>query len=498
MKTAQIIIDIQPYMNSISLIESGRLLEHYCEFKESTNITGNIYKGMVVNVIKNLQSAFVSFGNVRNGFLSVEETLGHKTVMSTSGIMPTSLSAKEGDYIMVQATKEEIGTKGARLTTNITIPGKYVVYLPTLDFVGISNKITDQKSIDTLTATLKKVKPKNGGFIARTACLEAKKSDILAEVKQLFGVWENIQNEYKKAEGIAQIYSDGDMIFRTVRDMASPNLESILVNDLSAAESLKRKLKENKSKYTDKVHFYAGQNDILSEFGILKEVDKLLDRKVELDNGASLIIDYTEALTVIDVNTARFSAGENHEETVYKTNLSAAREIARQIRLRNIGGIIIIDFIDMLEEEHRNAVLAELKDEMLFDRTKTRIAGMTSLGLVEMTRKKVGRELSTILLDKCHHCNGYALEHSVTYIARKIKRDITNLFALGYTSAVLTIDEGFFSQMFGSFFSEEVKTIWADMRIYVVPSLRQEKGYYRIKGTQGTVIDVPPNAKMLY
>jgi ribonuclease G len=486
-------------MTGISLIESDRLKEYHVEFRETNNLTGNIYKGYVVNVLKGLQSAFVNFGNVRNGFLSAHETLGHKTLMDDSGVMPDRLSAEENTFVMVQATKEEIGNKGARLTTNITLPGRYVVFLPNLDFVGVSAKITDELLREKLTKALEKVKPRGGGFIARTACVEAKKSEILSEVKQLAGLWEQIKENYDRAEGISQIYSDGDFIFRTVRDMLGADIETVYINDRAEHANLIRQLKDHRSKYHDKVKLYAQPKDICEEFGILDEVDRLLKRRVDLKSGVSLIFDHTEALTAVDVNTARFTAGDNHEETVFQANLEAAVEIARQIRLRNIGGIIVVDFIDMEDAAHREAVLEALRVETLYDRTKTRIVGMTPLGLVEITRKKVGRELGTILLDTCPYCHGEAQAYSVYYTARKIKRDLKSLFLSGYTTGILTLSEELADSLLsGGYLSEDVKTVFKDKRIYLVPDKTCGRSYYRLKGSQETVVSVPQNAKLLY
>lgn len=500
MKTGLILIDVESYMSSVSLVEAGRLKEYYVEDKDASYITGNIYKGRVVNMLTGLQSAFVNFGSARNGFLSVEETLGHKSVFDDAGVIPKLLDVKEGDYVMVQATKEEIGNKGARLSTTITLPGRYVIFLPTLDFVGISNKITDPEIRDRLTKYLTRLKPSGGGFIARTACLEAKRAEIAEEVKRLFELWKKVLDAYNAADDVARVYSDGDLIFRTVRDMLSSNIEAIVCNDAATVRSLVNGFKERNIKFYDKVRLYEGQYDMFDAFNILGEVDKLLDRRVKLKSGVSLVFDYTEALTVIDVNTAQFARGTNHEETVFQANLDAAREVARQIRLRNIGGIIIVDFIDMTLEEHKAAVVEALKKELLFDRTKTRVIGMSALGLVEITRKKVGKELSTVLLDKCPFCNGDAHAHSVDYVARKIKAGLKRLFADGsYTTAIVHLSAGLVDEMFKDrLFSSDCETIWSGKRIYFVPEQNLLNRNFTIKGSADAAVSVPPSARLLY
>ncbi len=500
MKTGLILIDVESYMSSVSLVEEGKLKEHYVEYKASSYITGNIYKGQVKSVLTGLQSAFVNFGSAKNGFLAVGETAQHKTVMTEAGVMPVRIDAKEGDYIMVQATKEELGNKGARLTTNITLPGRYLIFLPTLDFVGVSGKITDEKFRDKIIKQLTKLKPDGGGFIARTACMEAKRGEINAEAKRLFEQWQKVLSSYEQSTGISKIYSDGDLVFRQVRDMLSPNIGAIVCNDKATADALIASLKESDIKYWDKVVAYDGEYDMFDAYNVIGEVDRLLDRTVKLSSGVSLVFDYTEALTVIDVNTAKFTKGANHEETVFRANLEAAREIARQIRLRNIGGIIIVDFIDMLDEEHKTAVVEELKKEMVYDRTKTRVIGMSALGLVEITRKKVGKELSTVLLDKCPFCNGGAHAQSADYVARKIKAKLKRLFIDGnFTTAVVTLNFSLVDLMFtGKYFSTECETIWRDKRIYLVPDTTILNRDFAIRGSDENVVELPQSARLLY
>ncbi len=495
-----ILIDVEPYMSAVALVEERTLKEFYVEYKDSSYITGNIYKGKVDNVLTGLQSAFVNFGSSKNGFLSVEEALNHKTVLGSSGVMPKALNVKEGDYVMVQATKEEIGTKGARLTTTITLPGRYVIFLPTLDFVGVSNKITDEGVREKLTAMLDKIRPEGGGFIARTACLEAKKSEIVDEAKRLMDIWARVQETYDAVDGIAEVYSDGDHIFRTVRDMLSSNIEAIVCNDPVTAEKLINTMKDHNVRFHDKVRVYDGHCDMFDAFSILSEVDKLLERKVKLKSGVSLVFDYTEALTVIDVNTCGFMRGSNHEETVFEANLEAAREIARQIRLRNIGGIIVIDFIDMHEEEHKAAVIEELKKEMIYDRTKTRVLGMSGLGLVELTRKKVGKELSTVLLDKCPFCKGDAHAQSVDYVARKIKAGIRRLFTNPRnTTAMVHVNEELAALLgAGKYFHKDCETIWREKRIYLVPEKGLLNRMFTLSASEGAIVEVPLGAKLVY
>ena len=357
MKTGLILVDVESYMSSVSLVESGKLKEHYVEYKQASNITGNIYKGKVVNVLTGLQSAFVNFGSARNGFLSVEEALGHKTVLGEAGVMPKLLDVKEGDYVMVQATKEEIGTKGARLTTTVTLPGRYVIFLPNLDFVGVSNKIPDPDIREKLTEFLTKIKPDGSGFIARTACLEAKKNEITTEVKRLILQWKKIVAAYNEAEDIKMVYSDGDLIFRTVRDMLSSNIEAIVCNDADTVRSLTQAMKERNIKFYDKVRYYEGQYDMFDAFNILGEVDKLLDRRVKLKSGVNLIFDYTEALTVIDVNTAQFARGTNPEE-----GAMIVRAVTRYLNRQDAVTVLTTHYDGVAQEASAHYEVVGLRD----------------------------------------------------------------------------------------------------------------------------------------
>ena len=345
MKKGYIIIDVQSYLIEVALVEGGVLKEFYVEYTNSSTVTGNIYRGKVVNLLPGLQSAFVDFGAGKNGFLAVGETLAHKTIMTEAGVMPSSLKINTGDYVMVQATKEAIGQKGARLTTEVSLPGRYVVYMPTIDYVGISNKITDEETRERLSEILTKVKPSGGGLIARTVCQTAKKSEILAEVKRLGALWEKVKEKYDKSDEISLVYDDGDLVYRTVRDIFNDNIEAIICNNADLCRRIAENAAATQPKLFEKIKYYNKPGDMLVDFNVLDQVESIIAPKVNLPSGGSLVFDYTEALTVIDVNTSRYVGSENREETVLNTNLEAAKEIARQIRLRNIGGIIIVDFI---------------------------------------------------------------------------------------------------------------------------------------------------------
>lgn len=498
---SQILIDVEAYMTSVALVEDGRINEYYVEYNDSDRRTGNIYKGRVENVLQGLQTAFVNIGLKRNAFLYVGETLDHRSVLSSAGVVPSVLNVKPGDYVMVQVTKEETAEKGARLTMNLSLPGRYVVYLPTMDFVGVSGKITDGETRDRLTKLLTRLKPVGGGLIARTVSIDAKKSEIVAEVKQITAMYRDIVKAYEAAgEHTALVHSEGNLIVRTVRDMLSADVDAIVCNDREMTDELVARLKKSHPRFAGMVHLYEGEYDMSDAYGILDGVEKLLHKRVDLPSGGSIVIEPTEALTAIDVNTGRYSGDVDHEDTVFRTNLEAAEEIARQLRLRNIGGIVVIDFIDMADEKHKAAVVEALKKEMLLDRTKTRVLGMSDMGLVELTRKKIGRDIGKILLTECPACHGNAYTPSADFLARKIKCRLKRLFADGgYAGALVTVHASHFNHMFQSgFFTRECETEWADKRIYIVPSASVRPQEFIVHGVRTAMMNLPPSARLLY
>lgn len=494
-----ILIDVDSNMSSVSLLEDGQLIEFHIEYKGINRLTGNIYKGQVENVLLGLESAFVNIGRGRNGFLNVGETLDDRADLKP--VVPALLDVKKGDFVMVQVTKEETGQKGARLTGNISIPGRYVVYLPNIDFIGISNKITDPDRREKLLKILKKHKPVGGGLIARTASLEAKKGDIAAEIKRMQSLYEKIKSDFESKNCVCLLHSEGDLVARAVRDMLSSDVERIICNDKAVTDKLKSSFRDTLgSDFYQKVEFYDSQFDLWDTFNIGNEVDKLLDRKVMLPGGGSLVIDRTEAFTAIDVNSGSSSMGTDHEETVYLTNLEAVPEIARQLRLRNIGGIIVVDFIDMLSEEHKAAVVEALRGEVVRDRIKTRVHDMTKLGLVEMTRKKVGKDISAKLLEPCTHCRASGNTPNGEYVARKLKSSLRRLFAENdFSNAVVAMNSNLIDGLLaGRYFERLCSGEWKNKRIYLVPNALVKPLGFTVSGNSDSSLTLPSNARLLY
>lgn len=484
-----ILVDSEASYTTVGLIENGRLSELYSESVDERQTSGNIYKGKVMNVVDGLQSAFVDIGLSRTGFWYIDETLDHKSVFGEQNALPHRITAKEGDYVMVQAIKEGTELKGPKLSSNISIPGHYVVYLYNLDFVGVSGKITSSTLRERLTKLLRSLAPEGRGFIARTNCLTATEDEIVQEAKFLIKAGERIQRKWEEADGVALIHNEGNILYRTIRDMLSDKIEGIVCNNRRMSEDIRQMVDMFCPYFKGSVEFYDNEEDIYDYFGIGEDIGSIYNPRVELRSGGFLVIEKTEALTAIDVNTGKFLGADNREDTVYRTNLEAVREIARQLRLRNIGGIIVVDFIDMTDEEHKVSVVEALKNELFFDRVKTRVLDMSGLGLVEITRKKVGQTLGMVSQNKCPYCGGTGFLLVDAYVSRAIKYRLKGLFmnhnvsiALIYAHPVLArhlVDH--------KAFAEECSGIWSHKRIYVVPDEKMDFGAYNVVSGMGGV-----------
>lgn len=493
---SKILVDYESYMCSVALLEDGVLEEFYVEDRNMERIAGDIYKGRVVNVLPGLESAFVDIGKKKNGFLAASDMLGDRTAVARSGQLPTSLNVEEGDYVLVQAVKEPTDTKGPRLSANLSIPGRYVVYMPTVDFIGVSNKISDERTREKLIELLNKNRPTPGcGLIARTAAKDAPKSEIVNEIRYFAGIYEHILEKFAAADGVTRLFGDGDLVFRTVRDLLNSNVEEIVCNSVPVAERLKKYISRNLAssvKITVEERY-----DILKKFGVFSEAENMLRPKVELKNGGNIVIDYTEALTVIDVNSAKFIGDGDREHTIFETNCEAAKEIARQLRLRNIGGMIVVDFIDMQDPLHNEEVVEELRKCTATDRVRTRVLPMTELGLVQMTRKKVGKEIQSLLLQPCAECHGAGRVQTPNYMMRKIKSRLYDIFDDADCSlAVVAVSNSMFDQLAVGDWQMDLGR-FSGKRVYVVADRNIGRNSYKISARNGDVVALPSNAYLL-
>ncbi|WP_327590122.1 Rne/Rng family ribonuclease [Nonomuraea sp. NBC_00507] len=395
----------------IAVLEDGVLVEHYVNREASQSYVGNVYLGKVQNVLPSMEAAFVDIGKGRNAVLYAGEVN-----FDTAGMegQPKRIESalKSGQSVLVQVTKDPIGHKGARLTSQISLPGRYLVYVPDGSMTGISRKLPD-KERTRLKSILKKVMPENAGVIVRTAAEGASEDELARDVARLSAQWENIQKKAKSASPPELLSAEPDLTIRVVRDVFNEDFTSLVVQGEEAWDTVDDYVKYVAPHLGERLSRWDGEQgdgDVFESYRIDEQLGKAMDRKVWLPSGGSLVIDRTEAMTVVDVNTGKFTGqGGNLEETVTRNNLEAAEEIVRQLRLRDIGGIIVIDFIDMVLESNRDLVLRRLLECLARDRTKHQVAEVTSLGLVQMTRKRVGQGLLEAFSTPCECCNGRGL-----------------------------------------------------------------------------------------
>jgi ribonuclease G len=419
-----ILINITPQETRVALILQGAVQELHVERTLSRGLAGNIYLGKVVRVLPGMQSAFIDIGLDRAAFLHVADIWEARN--HSGNPIPIERLLFDGQAIMVQVIKDPIGTKGARLSTQISIAGRMLVYLPQDPHIGISQRIENEAEREALRGKVQKLlKPEEkGGFIIRTMAEDASETDLEMDIAYLRKTWASITDLSKTKPAPTLLYQDLNLAQRVLRDFVNDETASIQID--SRENFLK--LQEFGSTYTpsvmSKLMHYTGERPLFDLYGVEEEIQRALGRRVDLKSGGYLIIDQTEAMTTIDVNTGSYVTGRNFDDTIFKTNLEAAHAIARQLRLRNLGGIIILDFIDMESPEHRNAVLAELNKALSRDRTKVSVSGFSALGLVEMTRKRTRESLAHVLCEPCPACGGKGQVKTARTICYEILREL--------------------------------------------------------------------------
>ncbi len=428
--TKRILVDVNDYWARVLLQEDGSLSEIYIEMRGKERTVGNIYKGKVENILPGMQAAFVSIGQDRNAFLFAGDVLINKSDFvfeekSTEPIIPNIKNVlKKGQDIMVQVLKEPIGNKGARISSHVTLPGRLAVIMPTVNYVGVSRRIDDEHERGRLKSIAESTLQGSGvGVIVRTEAKGKSEEELVHEIQFLKRLWERIKNKYTLVSAPRLIHSEESLIFRTLRDVFNMDVEEMLVNDEEYFSKIVAATKIMAPNLEERVKLYEGDGDMLESYGLEDAFSKALSRKVWLKNGAYLVIDNTEALTVIDVNTGKFVGTSDLEQTILETNTEAAIEIARQIRLRDINGIIVIDFIDMLQDVSKQKLLDGFQAELAKDKTKTTLVGMTQLGLVELTRKKERKSLRSSLKVTCPYCSGSGVVDSKEVVAIKIIKE---------------------------------------------------------------------------
>ena len=478
-----------------AVAEEGRLVEFHLDSGSDSEISGNIYKGRVVNVLEGMRAAFVAFGREKNGYLYAGDIPSEAA--SAGAESEQALNVKEGDEVMVQVSKSPIGKKGARLSMCLSFVGKNLIYMPTANFCAISRKITDEAERAQLMETAKKLSERGGGFIMRTNAQHADPRELRAEANYLRELYADTLEAYKTAGVGDLVYRDADLHARLLRDFDLSGIDKIYIGDEQTFNRTERLFKRARRK--NKLVLYKGEREMFDYFGLEKQVYELMGSRVELENGAYLIFDHTEALTAIDVNTGRFTGSSDLEETVFSTNLLAAKEIARQVRLRNIGGIVVVDFIDMASEEHRSELISALENYLREDRSKCNVVPMTGLGLIQFSRKKFKSDNVTMLTKKCPYCKGSGYVLSGSYIAFRIQIALKKCFAEGYENAIVELNAGIFADILAKRrFSALVKGEWKDKRVYMIPHRTYHEEHFTVRGDNSGVLTLPDTAKLLY
>lgn len=426
----EILMNITPMESRVALVENGVLQEIYIERACSRGIVGNIYKGKVVRVLPGMQAAFVDIGLERAAFIHASEIAPRNSDKAEEQIeRPIGELVHEGQSLVVQVTKDPLGTKGARLTTHISIPARYLVLMPQNNHVGISLRIEDADERERLRQLVERCIEREGcqdkgGFILRTAAEGIGEEEVMADIQFLHRLWDTTLETIKENRAPAAIYEDLPLYLRTMRDLVDPDIEKIRIDSRETFTKVSKFVKKLVPQVDGRVEYYPGERPIFDLFGVEDEINKALSRKVQLKSGGYLIIDQTEAMTTIDVNTGAFVGHRNLEETIFKTNLEASVAIARQLRLRNLGGIIIIDFIDMDDQEHQRQVQRTFDKSLEKDHAKTNITGVSELGLVEMTRKRTRESLENVLCEPCPTCDGKGSLKTAETVCYEIFREI--------------------------------------------------------------------------
>ena len=426
----EILINVTPRETRVAVVENGRLQELHLERTLSRGIVGNIFKGKVVRVLPGMQAAFVDIGLEKNGFLHAADIARNDPAFAsrpTRDVPPIQELVHEGKSVYVQVLKDPIGSKGARLTMELSMPSRNLVYLPNGFDIGISQKIESEEERDRLHSLVSgKIEEfaLKGGFIIRTLAESANDEDIANDMLFQQRLWEHVSNAMKGAAPATLIHEDVPLSLRTMRDLAHDDLEKIRIDSRESFEKAREFASDFMPELIDKLEYYPGEQPLFGLYSIENEIESAMHRKVMLKSGGDMIIDQTEAMTTIDVNTGSYVGRQNHEETLFKTNLEAATEIAHQLRLRNLGGIIIVDFIDMQNAKHKKQVLAALATAISKDRVKINITDISPLGLVEITRKRTRESLEQVMCETCPVCSGRGTIKTIQTVCYEILREI--------------------------------------------------------------------------
>ena len=498
----EIIINSTPQQIRVALLEGGQVAEVNIERRKHRGIVGNIYKGRVTKVLPGMQAAFVDIGLKKDAFLYVmdvydnlededadelndgeNENGGQQQRKKKPYKRRPAIQEllKRDQEILVQVSKEPLGTKGARVTCHISLPGRYIVFMPTVEHVGVSRRISNHTERNRLRTIIKELKPSNSGFIVRTAGEGRDQEDLLNDVEFLTRLWSNVKKKSEAMRAPSLVHEDLNLVLRTVRDLFTKNVEKFVIDSEEEYQKVLEFTEATMPHLADRVRLFVKDIPAFDHYGIETELEKALQRKVWLKSGGYLVIDRAEALVAIDVNTGKFVGKKNLEDTIVKTNLEAAKEVARQVRLRDLGGIIIIDFIDMESEENKRRVVSVLERELVDDKARTNVLELTELGLVQMTRKRVRESLKQLLYQPCPYCKGMGFIKSEETICYEIQGAIQRLVSTTERRGIIVRAHPVITAMLKGEERRIVRTIEDDykrkIRIQDDKSLHQEQFY---------------------
>ena len=486
-------------MDSCAAVEDGKLTDFNYESAQRQNIIGNIYKGRVTDVLNGMQAAFVNCGLERNCYLSAEDILPDKNKYDGGEVdIPAELDLHVGDEVLVQVVKPPIGKKGAKVTTALSFVGKYTIFMPATPFIGVSRKIHDSELRKSLIFAGKRICRGSEGMIIRTAAPYANRRQATDEVNYYRRIYAAIIQKFPQAEVGELMYTDCPLFMRVLRDTLLSDVESIHVGKRDIYESITDIIRVTDAKVRD-VQLHDDGTDMFYELGLSPQIVELVSPRVELKNGAYLVIDKTEALTVIDVNTGRFTGEDSLEHTVYYTNILAAREIARQVRLRNIGGIIVVDFIDMADEKHRTALVKELEKALESDKSKCNVLPMSKFGLVEFTRKRTGSSPLSQFMRPCRYCGGSGMIFVPELTILKIRAYLLDALSKGNKTVCLDMNNAIADKFLTwQALAEETKARYPEAHVYVTGHRTYHEHHFTLRADLSPSFTPPENSLPLY
>jgi ribonuclease G len=430
-----LVANVMPEETRMAVLEDDTLRDFAIERNDEDHIVNHIYKGVIQNILPAMQAAFVDIGRKKNAFLYLGDIFPRAATKEEIQQMHISV----GQSLLVQVIKDENGSKGPKVTANISLAGRYVVLMPTVDYIGVSKKISDERERNRLRSIAASVKPAGMGLIIRTVARAVNQEDLLRDIQYLLRTWDSISHRFKTAKKPTLLYREADLVMRMMRDYYGYDVKKVVVDDKEAYDRICQLFGDNDTNNLDRIELYKGGPTVFERYHIEEQLHRVIERIVTLPSGGTLVFDYTEALTVIDVNSGKYTGNGTLQDTIFHVNKEAAVEIARQLRLRDIGGIILVDFIDMALPAQRAEILDILERETKTDRTKTHILGMTALNLVEITRKKSRQGIHQIQFAPCTVCGGSGMLYSPETVSIRIIRRLRELVRSGKVRGDLLI-----------------------------------------------------------